>query len=238
MVGAIVLKVTPQDSSRDWLRVDDPEAARYVVEPRARQFLEPFIGRERTASDVAAELGVATNAVLYRVQRMMALGLVTVTRTEPRRGRGVKYYRAVSDAFFAPFQVTSAASLEELFRTALQNTQDAILGSVARAWAAMESPSVVWGVYARGSAEGLETLAVLPELPQGQSKRFYEWLTGPEGPAVWDNTYPLRLTPEDAKALQRDLRDLQKRYAPRQVSSGKYYLVRTTIAPLEVEGEF
>jgi hypothetical protein len=238
MLRGTLLKMTPQDSNKDWYRVDYPEAARYLIEPRARRYLVPFIGRERTASAVADELGESVTTVLYRVKRMIGLGLIEVRRVEPRRGRGIRYYRAVSDAFFAPFQASSAASLEELFTTSLKNHQDGVIGSVARAWTKLVSPSTTWGVYAQGDADGLGTLAMVPDVRQGQSYDLLDWLADPESPAVWDNTYPLRLSHEDAKALQRDLWELQTRYAPKQVCYGKPYIVRTTLAPLEVtEGD-
>jgi hypothetical protein len=234
MLRARLLKMSQENSSNVRLRIEDPEAARYLVEPSARRFLVPFIGRARTVSEVATELDVAVNAILYRVKRMMALGLVIVARTEPRRGRSVRYYRAASDTFFVPFDITTASSFEELFRTTLQGHHDALLRSVTRAWAAMQ-PQVTWGVLIAGSQKGIETFAVLPELQQEELPSFFEWLVGPEGPALWDNSYPLRLALEDAKVLQRELRDLQKRYAQRQTSRGKIYLVKTTLAPLEVE---
>jgi predicted transcriptional regulator len=234
MLRVRLLKMSRQDSSRDWLRIEDPEAAKYLVKPRARRFLAPFIGRPRTVSEVAAELDVAVNAVLYRVKRMMDLGLITVARTEPRRGRSIRYYRAASDTFFAPFDVTTAISFEELFRTTLQSHHDSLLRSVMLAWAAMK-PQVTWGVLVSGDEKGIGTIAVLPELRQEQLTVFFEWLVDPEGPALWDNTHPLRLALQDPKALQRELRDLQKRYAERQTSTGKVYLVKTSLAPLEVE---
>lgn len=91
-------------ASRRWLRLDDLEAARVVTDVQARRFLEPFIGQERTVSEVAAELNVHMSTVLYRVRQFIRLGLVREPRLEPRKGRPIKYYRSVADGFFVPFR--------------------------------------------------------------------------------------------------------------------------------------
>lgn len=68
-----------------------------------RRFLEPFLGRECTARAAANELGEDLDRVLTRVRRFLRVGLLRVTRIEPRAGRAVKFYQTVADGFFIPY---------------------------------------------------------------------------------------------------------------------------------------
>lgn len=93
--------------------VTDPEQAKILTSPNAQRLFRPFLARERTVSQVAAETGSDLNAVLYRVRRYLAAGLLEVVRVIERPGRAVKVYRSVHDAYFIPYEVTPFATLEE-----------------------------------------------------------------------------------------------------------------------------
>ena len=96
------------------LVVTNAEAARLLTDTSQLRLLEPFFKREATLSEVAAETGVKLNTLLYRVNRFVELGLLTVVREEPRRGKPVKVYRASAEDFFVPFEVMASSSLEQL----------------------------------------------------------------------------------------------------------------------------
>ncbi len=93
--------------------VTDPEQARLLTDPDTQRLFRPFLARERTVSQVAAETGSDLNAVLYRVRQYLAAGLLRIVREEKRPGRPVKVYRSVHDAYFIPYEVTPFATLEE-----------------------------------------------------------------------------------------------------------------------------
>jgi hypothetical protein len=92
--------------------VTDPEQAAFLGDAELRVFLLPFLGRAASVSQVAAALGIKTNAMLYRVQQMEACGLLKLDHLEPRGGRAIRHYRAVADELFLPFTATSFESLE------------------------------------------------------------------------------------------------------------------------------
>ncbi|MBW7916980.1 MAG: hypothetical protein H3C53_09915 [Trueperaceae bacterium] len=94
-------------------RVEDPTQARLLTDPRFLTTFRPFLARESTVSNAVAQTSVDMNATLYRVRTLLAAGLLTVCRVEPRRGRGVKVYRSTHDAYFVPYRSTPFASLEE-----------------------------------------------------------------------------------------------------------------------------
>lgn len=82
--------------------VTDPAQARIVADPTRSRFLHPFLGRERTVSEAAAELGCAADVMLYRVRRMLAASLLRITATRRRTGRPIKVYRSSHDGYFVP----------------------------------------------------------------------------------------------------------------------------------------
>ena len=85
----------------------------------ARSFTRSSDG-ETSVSAAAQVLGCSVQAMHYRVKQLLAAGLLEVAREEKRAGRSIKHYRAVSDAFFVPDNLTPYADLEErLLRTYL-----------------------------------------------------------------------------------------------------------------------
>lgn len=104
--------MTEPDSGSSYT-VTDPEQARLLTEPVSKEFFKPFLAHERSASEAAEMLGADLNTTLYRVKTLLKAGLLEVTRELPRKGRAVKLYRSVHDAYFVPFNVTPYATLEE-----------------------------------------------------------------------------------------------------------------------------
>jgi DNA-binding Lrp family transcriptional regulator len=83
-------------------RIDDPAQAAIITDSSRSRFLAPFLGRERTVTQAAAELGCTPNAMLYRVRRMVDVGLLTVAGIKNRPGRPIKVYRSSHDGYFVP----------------------------------------------------------------------------------------------------------------------------------------
>jgi hypothetical protein len=92
--------------------ISDPDQATLLTDAQLRVFLLPFLGRVKSVSQVAAELGIKVNAMLYRVQQMLACGLLEPDHLEARGGRPIQYYRAVADVLFVPFTATVFETLE------------------------------------------------------------------------------------------------------------------------------
>lgn len=93
--------------------VTDPEQARLLTDAAVFDMFEPFLARDRTASQAASETGRDLNSVLYRLRQLVAAGLVHVVQELKRAGRPIKVYRSVHDAYFVPYEVTPFASVEE-----------------------------------------------------------------------------------------------------------------------------
>ena len=217
--------------SRKWLKVEEPEAASIVTDPAARRFLLPFIGREGTVSKVATELGVDTSSMLYRVRQFVRLGLIEEVRVEPRRGRAIRHYRSVADGFFVPFQATSLTTQVSLSPHAFSQLQERLNESIGQAWLAACGEQQTLGMLVFRHVEGNITHNIVPDPEDDRPNRFFDQLLEPDAPAVWDTWGNLRLTQEDAKALQMDMATLLKRYWPKETEGGQEYIVRLAIAP-------
>lgn len=90
---AKLLEMKEADFS-SWQKVNALKAAQAILKVEERRFLEPFVSQEKSVGEAAAELGVAVDSMAYRVRRLKGLGLLTHTRSEARKGRAKKYYRA------------------------------------------------------------------------------------------------------------------------------------------------
>lgn len=202
--------------------VRDPEAAEALMDPARLRHLAPFLGRERSVGEAAAETGERPNTVLKRVQRLQALGLLVVARALPRRGRPVKLYRASADLFFVPFEATGAESLEAALAERDAYWERLLRGNVVRS--RMEALGS-WGTRIYRDARGrlqVQT-AVTPE----ENATTLE----DDAPAVlsaWRDSVMLDFA--DAKALQREMFDLLLRYT--QKGGSQRYIVRLGLAPV------
>ncbi len=123
--------------------VADEAAAQVLLGAEARRWFAPFLARTSSVSAAAKLLGEKPNSVLYRVKRWRELGLLEVQREEARRGRTLKLYRSVADAFFVPHGVSSSETLVEL----LHHTNAPYLDTLYRGLvSAARTLSPDWGV--------------------------------------------------------------------------------------------
>lgn len=203
--------------------VTDADAADLLVNPYTLRQLAPFLGQECTVTRAAQETHAKPNTVLARVQRFVKLGLVQVVREEKRKGRAVKVYRSTADIFFIPFEATTAATLEAVLQERDVYWETLLRRGVVRA---RIDDVGTWGtrVYRDASNRLQVQTAVTP------SQNYT--LLDAERPAVlsaWRDSVYLNFA--DAKALQREMFDLLKRY--HQKAGAQRYIVRLGMAPLE-----
>ena len=215
----------------------DPAAARFIADPKASRFLEPFLGRERTASAVAAELGVRVSSMLYRVRQLLDLGLLRVARVEPRRGRALKHYRAVAESLFVPFELTDAETLQALGLGSAGEMERALGASLGAGYEAVGRAFEGWGVRLERDREGRIDRSLAPASGEADASTLQELALEPGAPALWDQHCVLTLTKGEAKALQRDLSEVFGRYYRRgeeQVDEAEQaYIIRLAMVSLK-----
>jgi hypothetical protein len=201
--------MTPSASGSSPRRVDDPAAARLLMDAAAREVFGCFLGRTRSVREAADLLGRDLDAVLYRVRRLHAVGLLEVAAIQPRAGRPIRRYRAVHDAWFVPFEALPYADLEETFLDmhvahASRAARAAVRWLADRPWAGYRIGVDASGrMWMRGAAEDDDGLDAEPPTRLG----------GLDGPM--DAGLELRLSPADARSLNADLAALVATYERR-----------------------
>ena len=207
-------------------RVDDPAAAKLLTQEDYRAVLGVFLGRERSVGEAATELRLGLDATLYRVRRLHQAGLLEVRATRPRAGRPVKLYRAVHDAWFVPFEALPYVDLEETFLELHLAHARVIARAAARALRRFE-----WSGYRIGRNE--DGRLWMRGVRMGGSG-----FGSPVADAgATDAMLELRLAPEDATRLNRELVELVQRYADldRSDEGPPNRLLQFASVPFEVE---
>ncbi len=199
------------------------EAAKVVADPYKAVYLYPFIGKTRTANEVALEYNLKLSTLLYQIRRFLKLGLLFVERTEARHGSAVKHYRAVANAFFVPLEATDQDSVESLLDRWLMSLQDVYVRSFCKA---LTSHSAHWGVRVARQMNG--RLTIMPATEMNGDWNF----VAPESPVLLDGWHTdLCLDFADAKAFQAELIALYIKYYGRE--GAQRYIVRVALAPLD-----
>lgn len=208
-------------------RVTDPAGIRLLLDPEMRRILAALTDSERRLSDVAVELGVPLNSLLYRVRSLVRAELVQITRQTRRAGRPVKWYRAVARSFFIPFN-DGPADVPEAFSRADEDRRHAqYIWSMSRAGLAYLD---AWGLHDWGLRFDLDRQGNLV-LQHAVDEDSAPDVLDPRSPAflnIW--LEDLALDFEQAKELQRELAGIYRRY--RQGQGAQRYLLRLSLAPV------
>ncbi len=207
------------------LRVERPEMARLLLEQSTLKLLSPFVGRQRSASGAAQELGMPVNTLLYQIKRLLDAGLLEVAEERKRAGRAVKHYRAVAEAFFVPYELTPLETPQALLEAEHAPRERRLVEGLVRAGLeVLEQGEPVWG--ARIALEH-GRLTASNSIGPNSSWNFLD----PTAPAIADWwAEGVQLEFEDAKALQAEMCDLIERYRSR--SGPQSYIVRLGMAPV------
>jgi hypothetical protein len=216
-------QVTSTGSSTAYV-ARDPVIVKLLTDPTRAQFFLAFLGRDASPAQVARELKVSLSRTMYWVTRAMDAGLLVVSRTEERAGRPVRFYRCCADALFLPADATEVGTLTELLRLWSDPWQQLFVESVARTLRGAKLTGIRFSRTATGRLE-------------------IKYASGPEAnadlapanmPAVWGGWYTdVWLTQQDAKALQLELRALQKRFLAKSVVApdAQRFIMRLALAP-------
>ena len=213
--------MTEQNESSP-LTVTTPEAARLLLEPKHARFIAPFLGRERLVAEVTREIGAPLSTTFRHVSRYCEVGILKVTREQARKGRALKYYRTVADAFFVPnsLRVTAHdAWLAELERATKRGAEH-VYGEHL----------VDWGELIFRNEAGIfsTSLARAPGQPVTS--------LASDAPAMLTTAHDaVYLDFADAKRLQQDLHTLFETYTAK--GGAQRYLLRLSLVPLPEDVE-
>jgi transposase len=202
------------------LVVTDPAMVEVLVAPKTARFFLAFLAREVSANEVAKELEVSVSRLLYWIRRAEACGLLRVSRTERRAGRPVRYYRSVADVIFLPADATDETDLVQVLRLWSDPWQALFVESVVRALRRVKLTGLRFSRSAGGRID----------IKYASGPQENADLTPADMPAIWGGWYTdLWLDPQDAKAFQLELRDLQQKYLAKRGRAR--YIMRLALAP-------
>lgn len=203
------------------LTVQEPRAAQALLDPRTARILAEFWHEPTGVATAAERLGAPLDALLYRVRRLEAAGLLRCVGTRARGGRPIRLYSTAAPAFFVPFDVTPYATLEAYLAEADREVNRLVQRGVARA---LEQLEARWGLRVAPGPDG----HVHSKLAHVAGAN---WTMTPDGPPLLSFVYPaLQLDFRDAKALQAELMEVFQRYAAHQ--GRDTYLCRIVLCPL------
>ena len=211
------------------LTITDETAARILTDIDSVRRLEPFMKRDVTLSEAAEELGLKLPHLLYHVNRFIKLGLLRVTHEQKRSGRAVKLYRTTAEVFFVPFRVTPSETLERLLYD-LSTPQEKLFYREATRVLQKQSPT--WGLAVSYDSDGIR-VALTPH--EDGHVDVASTFFSPDAEALFATDGTLKLDFQTAKAFQKDLYDLYKRYNEKQHPKGQTYALRFGLTPVEDE---
>lgn len=192
--------------SVDFYRIHTETQAAILDDRALARFFHPFLGREKTVSQAAAEVGCKLNAMHYRVKTFLEVGLLKVIREEKRAGRPVKVYRSVADAFFVPFQFTAHATQQESWLAHIEPVARRIARSMAEQYLTRERAGQC---IFRDDRDNLTSLGGQELLEDKEIVFHPDAFQRPLGTDRFGNIF---LTEAEAQNLERELVELFGRY--------------------------
>jgi hypothetical protein len=215
---------------RTWQTIQSELAARLLTNTEEAKWITPFLGRETTIKAAAAELELPMLGMYRAVKRFEQLGLLSVTRTQARKGRAVQHYRSSSDAYFVPYSVAPAGTLEHLLENADRSWRKNVVKSLAQSfWEAQENSSLELGLRLYRCDECVYFVHALGSGETGNLGLTQSFLAV-DAPAIRHEWVMLRLGFARAKELQHRMTSLLNEY--KNDDQGSAYLACVTLAPV------
>ena len=213
-----------EENASSTLEVTDVETANVLTDPEHLRYIAPFLGRERTVGEVARETRSTLSTTYRRVKRYCDLGILEVAREHKRKGKPLKIYRTVADAFFVPLRLTGgpeerSARWQKHWERDFQRSFRHAYGDELETWGQRiyRKNGVFVSMMAKSPSEDLDTLTA--EMPAFFS-RFHD---------------SLYLDFAEAKAFQRELDALFHAYTKKR--GGQRYMMRLSFAPVPEDAE-
>ena len=123
----------PNLTCADRLEITDPKIAALFIKDHVSSYLAQFIGAEVTLKKAAQNIGAKLNVLAYWAARFVKLGLIRVTRIEPRGGSAIKHYRAVANEFIVPIALLAGFTATEILQNTMRRDYERFSRSVSAA---------------------------------------------------------------------------------------------------------
>jgi hypothetical protein len=201
-------------------------AAARLVDERTRRYLGPYLGNASTVTRAAETLAVSVAAMWQQTRALVDAGLVAEVRLEPRAGRAIRWYRAVSDEFEIPLREFPQDSLEAFVDQVDRISGLALRDGLVEAFVDSRLPvdRIVWRYRCLDNgmtdfSPGLRGGGELPTPPGG----------------VWSSWTTLDLSADEAARLRAEVEALWMRWTHRRPARSvtrSPHTVRLAVAPV------
>jgi DNA-binding transcriptional ArsR family regulator len=194
------------------LRIDDPGQAAAFENPLRCRLLVACAHEEVSLAQLEKRFGIPLPKLHYHMRRLLEANLVTISRSQARAGRAIRFYRAVAEKFLVPHAFLTdapgenwATELRQLLRDENNRNDELSLLYVP-------------------AADGNLRVRLVRSEHAGPARTFERWRL-------------MKLNASQRMALAQELTDLIERYAALGPSTGaEMYLVHSAFAPRHREG--
>lgn len=208
-----------QNSTSEVLQITDPQVAKSIIDGTKQRYLHPFVDRETNLKDAAQTLGITIDSLFYWVQKWLDFGILTVSRTEPRAGRPIKYYRTTSKKIFIHVSATNSGLVLEMMRNTREHYDRLFTTNVAHAIKERDEIGIVISRSAEGEVEC--KLGESDGLPANEAQEF----------VTLDFFVPnVHLDAKNAQTFRQELSDLVQKYI--SAKSGKPHMLHIGVTPI------
>lgn len=188
--------------------VHDSRVANFLMNREKSRHLDPFLGRDCTLGEAAAQLGLGKSRMSYWITRLLELGLIEVVRIERQERHKVRVYRSVADSFAFPLELLHASDVEILEHFFNHNWRD-FLEALAQAG---RKNAAGWHIRLL-RRDVLPTFQIVPASGELEEAQIFN---------VWAR---LKLSPDGATAFREDLQALLEHHIASAPPQGKPYLL-------------
>ncbi|WP_310584952.1 ArsR family transcriptional regulator [Deinococcus sp.] len=204
-------------------RVADSQQARLLLDVSLRPLISVLMGRSRSASEVARELGLSVQRAHYLLGKLMTAGIAELDSIQPRAGRAVRRYR-VGPRWFVPFEATGAETLHAFLAAQIMPRMELFVKLSLRQIGDVYSH---WGFWLEHS-EGSGSLNLGD--PTGRARELFE---GDE-PFLF-NLGSMHLSSRNATALKRRLLAVLEEFETLEDAGGTAYALGLLFAEGRME---
>lgn len=211
-----------------WEMIEQPKAIQLLTGPSWTYF-QPFLARAATVAQVADELQVAPNKLLYHVKKAEQLGLLKVVDIQRRAGKPIKTYRSSADMYFIPFEATPAETLEASILPLDTDWQARWTHHAAEIMLKSEIP---FGLRLWRERVGQQDMVIVKPTPAPPTPINEDLFQQLPILSLWAE---FQLTKEESEHLRHDLLELYERYtrlSARHSSTAETHLVHLAITPV------
>jgi len=197
------------------IEISDPTAVDLLTNLRVFPALSPFLRDEHTLTSAAAAANRPVSTIAYWVRRLVRCGVLVETRRVARSGMAMPMYRSAARRLVVPIQHLPLDRRVALLDQGRLRVLRRFLDGIDEAMAAHNL-----GGVRLAAADGPVGVAVDVE--------EYDERTGLDWTDSWGT---VRLSPERALALTREMEDMVAKYAGTDDPVGRRYLLHLGVTP-------